>query len=136
MAAFFKKNWIYFAVNIAMAAIMAAVLLYETNNAFGFICALIRAVLVYALVGSCWILVPLMIYMSILAYKSVKKNNEDGVAYSLIGGFVGGFIAVRKNKEFSKARAVNIIFSVYLWIFVGFPAGVGLLFAIGIYDWI
>ena len=135
-AAFFKQNWIYLVVNIAMAAFMTAVLLCEGKDPFSLFFTIIRDMLIYALVFSCWVLVPLMIYMSILAYKSVKKNNEDGVTFSALGGFIGGFAAVRKNKKFPKARTVNIIFIVYLWIFIGFPAGVGLMFAIGIYDWI
>lgn len=136
MAAFFKKNWIYFAVNILMAAFMAAVLLCEGGDPFNLVFTLIRNVLIYALIVGCWIVIPFMIYMSILAYKSIKKNNEDGVTYSFLGGFIGGFAAVRKNKNFSKARAINIIFIIYLWIFIGFPAGVVLIFAAGIYDWI
>lgn len=119
-----------------MAAFMTAVLLCEGGDPFNLIFTLIRNVLIYALVVGCWIIIPFMIYMSILAYKSIKKNNEDGVTYSLLGGFIGGFAAVRKNKGFPKATAVNIIFIVYLWIFIGFPAGVGLMFAIGVYDMI
>lgn len=133
MAAFFKKNWVYLAVNTVMAAFMAAVLLCNGDDPFNFFFTVIRNVLAYALLLFFWVFVPLMIYMGILSYKSVKKNDKDGVIYSLLGGFIGGFIAVRKNKEFSKARAINIIFSVYIWIFVGYPAGVGLLFATGFY---
>lgn len=134
--AFLKNSLIYLAVNIVMAAFMAAVLLCEGGDPFNLVFTVIRNLLLYALIFGCWAIVPFMIYTSILAYRSVKKNDENGVAYSLLGGFIGGFAAVRKNKGFPKATAVNIIFIVYLWIFIGFPAGIGLMFAIGVYDMI
>ena len=56
--------------------------------------------------------------INVFAFITVKTNEPIfGILFTALGGPVGGFAAVRRaNRNYAKARAVNLIFNAYIWI--------------------
>lgn len=56
--------------------------------------------------------------INVFAFITVKTNEPIfGILFTALGGSVGGFAAVRRaNRNYAKARAVNLIFNAYIWI--------------------
>lgn len=121
---FIKANFGYILLNIFMAG-FTTLILFTEFSAYGII-ALVCGVCL------CWIAVPL----TIEAYRAVCENDEyKGVNYSVLGGFIGGFVAVHtKNKEYAKKKTINNIFIIWLYIAFVYPIMVGILFLIGFFS--
>ena len=81
------------------------------------------------------ILVPILIIaMNFIAFVTVKKDKLAGIIPTILGGEIGAFIAVHTvNRDYRAKTAVNIIFCVFLCVFVWMALST-LLFIIGYYS--
>lgn len=115
----------YIFLNIFMAG-LTAVFLFTELAGYAFI----------ALVSVGWIFLFIAVPLTIEAYRSVCENDEyKGVDYSMLGGFIGGFVAVHtQNKDYPKKRTINIIFNFWLYVAVIYPIMVGILVLTGYYS--
>ena len=115
----------YIVLNIFMAGLTAVFLFTELA---GF------ALIPLVCVG--WIFLFVSVPLTIEAYRSICENDEyKGVDYSILGGFIGGFVAVHtKNKDYAKRTSINVIFNIWLYIAVIYPIMVGILFLTGYYS--
>lgn len=115
----------YVFLNIFMAGLTAAFLFTELA---GF------ALIPLVCVG--WIFLFISVPLTIEAYRSVCENDEyKGVDYSVLGGFIGGFVAVHtQNKDYAKRTSINVIFNIWLYIAIIYPIMVGILVLTGYYS--
>lgn len=82
-------------------------------------CGFMAAIL--SVIGFVTGIIPILfIILNIAAYSAVKKNRKDSaIAFSLLGGFLGAFIASHTvNKEFEWKTYINLAINAYVWIFV------------------
>lgn len=115
----------YVFLNIFMAGLTAAFLFTELA---GF------ALIPLVCVG--WIFLFISVPLTIEAYRSVCENDEyKGVDYSVLGGFIGGFVAVHtQNKDYAKRTSINVIFNIWLYVAIIYPIMVGILVLTGYYS--
>ena len=68
---------------------------------------------------------PILTALNIIAFLAVKHEKKSGIVFSVLLGFIGGFIAANAvNKNYFGAKAINIIFSIYFWIIAVFPGAI------------
>ena len=130
MKEFIKKHE-YIFLNLFMSAITALTLFTQPLSSFAFVALVI--------IGCGWFIsVPLMLWTNICAYKAVKNNDEiKALSYSALSGFIGGFIAAHTiNKSFAAVQKINIFFIIWIYPIIVYPIMVGILFLIGIYNWL
>lgn len=118
MKNFVKNRYVF--VTTAVCIIIAAItLLSEGFAAYGFALPFILFLfgVLYDLVP---ILVPILIAaMNFIAFSAVKKDKSAGIIPTILGGEIGAFIAVHTvNRDYRAKKAVNIIFCVFLCVFV------------------
>lgn len=115
----FVKNRYVFVTTVVCIIIVAVTLLSEGFAAYGFALPFILFLfgVLYDLVP---ILVPILIItMNLIAFSTVKKDKPTGIIPTILGGEIGAFIAVHTvNHDYREKKAVNIIFCVFLCVFV------------------
>lgn len=81
------------------------------------------------------ILVPLLIFMNVMAYSTVRDNGKNGVIFSALGGFISGFIAAHTvNKEYVCKSSVNFILNIWVYIVCVYPLMTVILLLTGHYS--
>lgn len=81
------------------------------------------------------ILAPLLIFMNVMAYRTVCGNEKKGVIFSALGGFISGFIAAHTvNKEYVCKSSVNIILNIWVYIVCVYPLMTVILLLTGHYS--
>lgn len=129
----FIKKHPYIPLNVIGAVLVLLTFFSESVAAVGF--SLVFAFgLVFA--NAAGIIAGIVFAASANAFAFVSvKNNEPmfGVVFSVLGGCIGGFAAVRAvRKDYARARAVGMIFNAYVWLAV-YAAAAFLLYRFGYY---
>ena len=80
------------------------------------------------------ILIAIILAVNIAAYKLVKNNKATGIIPSLLGGIIGGYIAIQTSyRSYCGEKIIRNIFKVFIWICILVVTS-GLLVLSGYYD--
>lgn len=114
----FGGRRVYVTINAVFAAVLAVFIVFDVTflDLWLFIADasfFLRDILFYHSA----IALPYLLIVNIAAFFAVKKGSKWGIAFSLLFGFIGSFIAVHSvKKDYFGAKAVSIIFNIYYWI--------------------
>lgn len=122
----------YVILNLIMAGLTTALTLFPD----WILSRLIGTVLLMFVFGKWFvILVPLLIFMNVMAYSTVRDNGKNGVIFSALGGFISGFIAAHTvNKEYVCKSSVNFILNIWVYIVCVYPLMTVILLLTGHYS--
>jgi len=120
----FGGRKIYIIINVLFAAALAVYVIFDvTFTDFWLFISDASMTLTDILSYYSLLTLPFLIAVNTAAFFEVKKGSKWGIVFSLLFGFVGSFIAVHSvRKDYFGARAINIIFSIYYWVFGIIPA--------------
>ncbi len=101
-------------IDIIGIALAVSLFLFEGLAAFlGVIMLLSYA---YLRIGA-FVIVPMILAMNIAAYKLIEKNKASGIIPALLGGTIGGYIAIHTaNIFYCKEKLIRIFFRIFIWI--------------------
>ncbi len=89
----------------------------------------------FILIAFAWILIPVFIGINIAAYFTVRKEKVvSGVLLSVLGGSIGGAIAVEyTDNDFSARKVIETVFQIKMWLLAWLVTGF-LLYLFGYYE--
>lgn len=120
---FFGGRRVYITINALFAAALAVFVIFDlTFLNFFFFMLDISDFLLDILLSRAYMILPYLLVINTAAFFAVKKGSKAAVVLSLLFGFIGSFIAVQcVKKDFFGAKAINIIFIIYYWLFGVMP---------------
>ena len=103
---------------IDIIGIALAVSLFLFEGLAAFFSVIVFLFYAYLRIGF-FVIVPMVFVMNIAAYKLIEKNKASGIIPALLGGTIGGYIAIHTaNIFYCKENLIRIFFRIFIWICV------------------
>lgn len=101
---------------IDIIGIALAVSLFLFEGLAAFFSVIVLLFYEYLRIGF-FVIVPMILVMNIAAYKLIEKNKALGIIPALLGGTIGGYIAIHTaNIFYCKEKLIRIFFRIFIWI--------------------
>ena len=101
---------------IDIIGIALAVSLFLFEGLAAFFSVIVFLFYAYLRIGF-FVIVPMVFVMNIAAYKLIEKNKASGIIPALLGGTIGGYIAIHTaNIFYCKEKLIRIFFRIFIWI--------------------
>ena len=101
---------------IDIIGIVLAVSLFFFEGFAAFFSVIVLLFYEYLRIGF-FVIVPMVFVMNIAAYKLIEKNKASDIIPALLGGTIGGYIAIHTaNIFYCKEKLIRIFFRIFIWI--------------------